>query len=225
MTLSPASQRRHRVLDRAPCRLRRARGLVDVPRRGLGRGHRGGRDRPRRRMGGRAPPDLMDLSTWSEDARLICRRERPHPGAQLSLFDTSGGPSGTRVSSRTRMPLSIGRRCTRASPTRPCPRRGQGPVLERLRAAEPAVRELHPEPRLGGHPVSSPGRCSPGAQMTCLDGELKKAEPKTLPLPAVARRRRPRAPWAPAHLATGRDLAVGSSAQASIFSGCGTAFP
>jgi hypothetical protein len=35
--------------------------------------------------------DLMDLSSWGEDARLICRRERPHPGAQLSLFDTSEG--------------------------------------------------------------------------------------------------------------------------------------
>jgi hypothetical protein len=35
--------------------------------------------------------DLMDLSAWGEGARLICRRERPHPGAQLSLFDLSEG--------------------------------------------------------------------------------------------------------------------------------------
>ena len=35
--------------------------------------------------------DLMDLSTWGEDARLICRRERPHPGAQLSLVRHLGG--------------------------------------------------------------------------------------------------------------------------------------
>jgi hypothetical protein len=26
-----------------------------------------------------------------EDVRIICRRERPHPGAQLSLFDTLEG--------------------------------------------------------------------------------------------------------------------------------------
>ena len=32
---------------------------------------------------------LMDLSSWGEAARLIIRRERPHPGAQLSLFDMS----------------------------------------------------------------------------------------------------------------------------------------
>ncbi|MEW6477804.1 MAG: IS1380 family transposase [Actinomycetota bacterium] len=34
---------------------------------------------------------LVDLGTWPPGVRLICRRERPHPGAQLSLFDTSEG--------------------------------------------------------------------------------------------------------------------------------------
>lgn len=31
---------------------------------------------------------LVDLAPWPEGSRLIVRRERPHPGAQLSLFDT-----------------------------------------------------------------------------------------------------------------------------------------
>jgi len=31
--------------------------------------------------------ELMDLSGWPEGSRMIVRRERPHPGAQLSLFD------------------------------------------------------------------------------------------------------------------------------------------
>ena len=35
--------------------------------------------------------DLADLGTWPKGTRLICRRERPHPGAQLSLFDTGEG--------------------------------------------------------------------------------------------------------------------------------------
>ncbi len=35
--------------------------------------------------------ELVDLGTWPEGTRLICRRERPHPGAQLSLFDTGEG--------------------------------------------------------------------------------------------------------------------------------------
>jgi hypothetical protein len=34
---------------------------------------------------------FVDLSSWSGSARLIMCRERPHPGAQLTLFDTSEG--------------------------------------------------------------------------------------------------------------------------------------
>src|SRR4051812_17145914 len=34
---------------------------------------------------------LVDLAAWPTGTRLICRRERPHPGAQLSLFDTVEG--------------------------------------------------------------------------------------------------------------------------------------
>ncbi|MDZ7826258.1 MAG: IS1380 family transposase [Gammaproteobacteria bacterium] len=33
----------------------------------------------------------MDLGAWPEGTRVIVRRERPHPGAQLSLFDTVEG--------------------------------------------------------------------------------------------------------------------------------------
>ena len=32
----------------------------------------------------------LDLSGWPEGARAICRRERAHPGAQLSLIDQDG---------------------------------------------------------------------------------------------------------------------------------------
>jgi hypothetical protein len=35
--------------------------------------------------------DLLPLAAWPEDTRLLMRRERPHPGAQLTLFDTSEG--------------------------------------------------------------------------------------------------------------------------------------
>lgn len=34
--------------------------------------------------------DLIDLSAWPEGSRLIVRRERPHPGAQLSFTDSGG---------------------------------------------------------------------------------------------------------------------------------------
>jgi len=34
---------------------------------------------------------LVDLDSWPDGTRLIVRRERPHPGAQLTLFDTIEG--------------------------------------------------------------------------------------------------------------------------------------
>jgi hypothetical protein len=34
---------------------------------------------------------LIDLRAWPESSRVIVRKERPHPGAQLSLFDTIQG--------------------------------------------------------------------------------------------------------------------------------------
>jgi len=33
---------------------------------------------------------LVNLDSWPEGTRLICRRERPHPGAQLSFTDLDG---------------------------------------------------------------------------------------------------------------------------------------
>lgn len=33
---------------------------------------------------------LVNLDSWPEGTRLICRRERPHPGAQLSFTDVEG---------------------------------------------------------------------------------------------------------------------------------------
>jgi hypothetical protein len=35
--------------------------------------------------------DLIDLRSWGEGVRLFSRRERPHPGAQLTLFDVESG--------------------------------------------------------------------------------------------------------------------------------------
>ena len=35
--------------------------------------------------------EVIELKGWPDDMRVICRRERPHPGAQLSLFDTHAG--------------------------------------------------------------------------------------------------------------------------------------
>lgn len=42
--------------------------------------------------------DQLDLSGWPEGTRLIVRRERPHPGAQLSVLDCETGYRHTAFS-------------------------------------------------------------------------------------------------------------------------------
>lgn len=39
----------------------------------------------------RQHPDGDHLANWPKDLRIICRREKPHPGAQLSLFEEING--------------------------------------------------------------------------------------------------------------------------------------
>jgi hypothetical protein len=39
----------------------------------------------------RQHPDGDQLENWPADLRIICRREKPHPGAQLSLFEEADG--------------------------------------------------------------------------------------------------------------------------------------
>jgi hypothetical protein len=46
--------------------------------------------------------DLVNLDAWPDGTRLIVRRERPHPGAQLSLFDTIEGHRHTAFITNTR---------------------------------------------------------------------------------------------------------------------------
>lgn len=39
----------------------------------------------------REGPDGDQLANWPPDLRIVCRREKPHPGAQLSLFEEIDG--------------------------------------------------------------------------------------------------------------------------------------
>ena len=48
--------------------------------------------------------DYVTLDAWPEGTRLIIRRERPHPGAQLSLFDTIEGRRHTAFITDTASP-------------------------------------------------------------------------------------------------------------------------
>jgi hypothetical protein len=121
--------------------------------------------------------ELMDLSAWDEGARLIIRRERPHPGAQLSMFDMSEGFRHTCFitnASKNHGDTALELR-----------HRGHARVEDRVRNWKDCGLANLPfasfTQNLAWVAVSLvAGSLLAWAQMTCLDGELKKAEPKTL---------------------------------------------
>lgn len=76
----------------------------------------------------------LDLSAWPEGTRAICRRERPHPGAQLSFSDADGhrfqvmltNQKGSRIARleqvhRQRAAIEDSIRCAKASGLRNLP--------------------------------------------------------------------------------------------------------
>ena len=117
---------------------------------------------------------LVHLEGWPTDMRVICRRQHPHPGAQLSLFDIHAGWRHTCFITGTPGP---NRRPRAASPG-PRPSRGPGALLEGMRSGQPALRGVLPQPGLGGQPRRRVPL--PWSQHLCFDGALAKAEPKTM---------------------------------------------
>jgi hypothetical protein len=122
--------------------------------------------------------DLMDLSAWGEDARLISRREHPHPGAQLSLFDTAEGFRHTCfITNASALDFDAA--------ALECRHRGHARVEDRVRCWKDCGLQNLPfasfTQNLAWVATSLvAGALIAWAQMTCLDGELKKAEPKTI---------------------------------------------
>jgi Transposase DDE domain group 1 len=117
---------------------------------------------------------LVDLGEWPEGTRLICRRENPHPGAQLSLFDHASGFRHTcfitSTSSTSMAPLELRQR-------------GHARVEDRVRTWKDC----------GLKNLPFDGFCRNQAwvavsliaaallawtQLTCFEGALAKAEPK-----------------------------------------------
>ena len=119
---------------------------------------------------------LMDLSSWGEGTRLVCRRERPHPGAQLSLFDTADGLRHTCfITNSSGMDVA-------ALELR---HRGHARVEDRVRCWKDCGLQNLPFESFTQNQAwvavtVVAGALLAWAQATCLDGELAKAEPKTL---------------------------------------------
>ena len=119
--------------------------------------------------------DMVDLSAWPEGSRLIVRRERPHPGAQLSFTDHDGYRFQAILTDQTDEDIAV----------LECRHRQHAHVEDRIRDdkdtglakfpfKEFALNEVWLEIVMLAHDLIV------WTQALVLDGELAKAEPKRL---------------------------------------------
>jgi hypothetical protein len=119
--------------------------------------------------------DRVDLSAWPERSRLIVRRERPHPGAQLSFTDHDGYRFQAILTDQPDEDIAV----------LECRHRQHAHVEDRIRDdkdtglakfpfKEFALNEVWLEIVLLAHDLIV------WTQALLLDGELAKAEPKRL---------------------------------------------
>jgi Transposase DDE domain group 1 len=120
--------------------------------------------------------EVIELKGWPADMRVICRRERPHPGAQLSLFDAHAGWRHTCFITNTQgddiAALELRHR-------------GHARVEDRVRCWKACGLSNLP---FDGYCANEAwvavsviaGALLAWSQMTCFDGALAKAEPKTM---------------------------------------------
>jgi len=119
--------------------------------------------------------DMVDLSCWPEGTRLIIRRERPHPGAQLSFTDHDGYRFQAILTDQPDADVAV----------LECRHRQHAHVEDRIRDDKDtglskfpfkafALNEVWLEIVMLAHDLIV------WTQALCLDGELAKAEPKRL---------------------------------------------
>ena len=119
--------------------------------------------------------DTVDLSAWGEGCRLIVRRERPHPGAQLSFTDHDGYRFQAILTDQADQDIAV----------LECRHRQHAHVEDRIRDdkdtglskfpfKEFALNEVWLQIVMLAHDLIV------WTQALVLDGELAKAEPKRL---------------------------------------------
>jgi hypothetical protein len=119
--------------------------------------------------------DLID-HRWGDGVRVIARRERPHPGAQLTLFDTAEG---------FRHQVFITDQADSHIATLELRHRHRAHVENRIRAAkDTGLRNLPCEDFVRNEAWLQLVLCAQDlhawSQQLCFDGELAVAEPKKL---------------------------------------------
>jgi Transposase DDE domain group 1 len=117
----------------------------------------------------------LDLSAWGESTRLICRRERPHPGAQFTIFDEHGYRHTCFLTDQTDSDIA----------ELELRHRGRARVEDRIRTGkDTGMRNLphhafeHNQTWLEVSLIAQELLC--WMRLLCLDGTLALAEPKKL---------------------------------------------
>jgi hypothetical protein len=119
--------------------------------------------------------DRLDLSSWPEGSRVIVRRERPHPGAQLSFIDHDGYRFQAILTDQPDEDIAvIERRHRQRAHVEDRIRDDKDTGLAKLPFKEFALNEVWVQIVLLAHDLLV------WTQALALDGELAKAEPKRL---------------------------------------------
>jgi hypothetical protein len=156
--------------------------------------------------------DQLDLSSWPAGSRVIVRRERPHPGAQLSFTDHDGYRFQAILTDQTDPEIAVlERRHRQRARVEDRIRDDKDTGLAKLPFKAFAMNEVWLEVVLLAHDLLV------WTQALCLDGKLATAEPKRLRYrPAVPRRRPARVLRPPMQAAPPRSLAVDRGAQSRV---------
>jgi hypothetical protein len=119
--------------------------------------------------------DRVDVSSWPKRSRLIVRRERPHPGAQLSFTDHDGYRFQAILTDQPDPDIAVlERRHRQRARVEDRIRDDKDTGLAKLPFKQFALNEVWLEIVLLAHDVIV------WTQALLLDGELAKAEPKRL---------------------------------------------
>jgi hypothetical protein len=117
----------------------------------------------------------LDLSAWPEGTRAICRRERPHPGAQLTFTDHQGFRFQVFITDQDDADLAqLEARHRGRARVEDCIRCGKDTGLRNLPFRQFAANQVWLELVLAAQDLLT------FFQRLCLDGEARDWEPKTL---------------------------------------------
>jgi len=114
------------------------------------------------------------LDGWPEGTRAICRREQPHPGAQLRLWDADGWRHQVTLTNSEGDAVILELRQRRHARVENTFKALRDTGLDRMPFTKFGANAAWLELVLAGADLLA------WLRLACLDGELSRAEPKTL---------------------------------------------